>query len=78
MEAGVPAPYDPLAWVVIEPTVTLGGVRLVVEYAGLAPGQIGVYQINAMVPGNVPLGMDIPLSIVQGGGSTTLDVRVVD
>lgn len=78
VEAGVPAPCDPLARVVIEPTVTLGGVQLVLEYAGLAPGQIGVYQINALVPGHVPLGMEIPLSMVQGGGSTTLNVRVVD
>jgi uncharacterized protein (TIGR03437 family) len=75
--AGVPAPSNPLPWVVIQPVVTLGGVPLGIAYAGLAPGQIGVYQINAVVPGHVPQGLDIPLTIAQAGSSTTLDVRVV-
>jgi uncharacterized protein (TIGR03437 family) len=77
LEAGMPAPSDPLPRAVIEPAVSLGGVPLIVGYAGMAPGQVGVYQINAYVPANVPLGMDIPLVISQGGGSTTLTVRVV-
>ena len=77
VEPGMPAPSDPLPRAVIEPTVTLGGVPLIVGYAGLAPGQVGVYQINAYVPANVPLGMDMPLVISQGGSATTLPVRVV-
>lgn len=77
LEAGLPAPSEPLARVVIEPQVTLGGVPLMVGYAGLAPGQVGVYQINCWVPGNVPEGMDIPLEIAQGGSTTSLLVRVV-
>jgi uncharacterized protein (TIGR03437 family) len=52
-------------------------VPLAVAYAGLAPGQIGVYQINAVVPARVPEGMEIPLTITQGSYSTTLPVRVV-
>ena len=47
------------------------------QYAGLAPGYVGVYQINASVPGNVPLGLDIPLVINQGSSATSLSVRVV-
>jgi uncharacterized protein (TIGR03437 family) len=51
---------------------------LSVTFAGLAPGQIGVYQINAVVPrGGVPEGMLIPLVIKQGGSETAIDVRVV-
>ena len=76
-QAGMPAPSDPLPRVLIEPQVTLGGVPLAIAYAGLAPGQVGIYQINAQVPGGVPEGLDIPLVITQGGGSTTLEVRVV-
>ena len=38
----------------------------------------GVYQINAHVPWWLPAGMQQPLTIVQGGGATTLSVRVVD
>jgi uncharacterized protein (TIGR03437 family) len=59
--------------------VTLGGVSLPVAFAGLAPGQVGVYQINAQVPfKEVPTGMEIPLTISQGTYTTTLNVRVVN
>jgi len=78
IDSGLPSPSDPLAGAVITPSVALGGVALDVQYAGLAPGSVGLYQINATVPkGNVPLGLEIPLVINQGGNSTTLSVRVV-
>jgi uncharacterized protein (TIGR03437 family) len=78
VDPGVPAPFDPLAVAIIAPTVTLGGVPAEVMYAGLAPGAIGVYQINVRVYGGVPTGMSIPLEIRQGTASTSLSVRVVD
>ena len=62
---------------VIAPTVTLGGAQMSVEYAGLVPGSIGLYQINAVVPRTAPAGLEIPLVVNQGGSSTTLSVRVV-
>jgi uncharacterized protein (TIGR03437 family) len=74
---GQPAPSDPLPYAIISPAVTLGGMNLNVFYAGLVPGEVGVYQINAIIPGGVPQGMDIPLVISQGGSSTSLNVRVV-
>ncbi|MCC6861868.1 MAG: hypothetical protein IT158_25070 [Bryobacterales bacterium] len=77
VEAGTAGPSDPLSLALIEPAVTLGGVRLPVVYAGLAPGQVGVYQINALVPEWVPTGMEVPLVIRQGGGATSLAMRVV-
>jgi uncharacterized protein (TIGR03437 family) len=77
IDSGQPAPSDPLPYAIISPTVTLGGVSLAVLYAGLVPGEVGVYQINAAIPGGVPQGMDIPLVINQGGSSTSLSVRVV-
>ena len=77
VDSGMPAPADPLPNTVIAPSVTLGGVPLNVLYAGLAPGEVGVYQINASVPSGVPQGMDIPLVVAQAGSSTTLSVRVV-
>jgi uncharacterized protein (TIGR03437 family) len=74
----MPAPSDPLTEAVITPTVTLGGTALNVSYAGLVPGSVGLYQINATVPLKVPNGLDIPLAVNQGGSSTTLSVRVVN
>ncbi len=78
IDAGVPAPSDPLAIALVEPTVSIGGVELPLTFAGLAPGQVGVYQINALVPGWVPTGMQQILRITQGGSSTVLSVRVVE
>ncbi|HEY6344198.1 MAG TPA: hypothetical protein VIY49_22120 [Bryobacteraceae bacterium] len=74
---GAAAPLDPLALVDAPPTVTLGGVGLAVNFAGLTPGEVGVYQINAQVPANVQGGTSVPLAITQGGSSTSLSVRVV-
>ena len=79
VEAGAPAPFETLAAVTVMPTVTLGGVQLPVEFAGLTPGMAGVYQINLLVPfKGVPTGFDIPLVITQGGTSTSIPVRVVN
>lgn len=78
LDAGLPAPADPLAYALTEPTVSLGAVSLPVSYAGLTPGQVGLYQINVSVPHNVPTGLTIPLKITQGAASTSVSVRVVD
>jgi uncharacterized protein (TIGR03437 family) len=77
VDAGQPAPTDPLAQASSQPTVTLGGYKLMIDYAGMAPGEAGVYQINVEVPFGVPLGDDQPLVITQGTGKTTLNFRVV-
>jgi uncharacterized protein (TIGR03437 family) len=78
VDAGLPAPVSPLAWTTVQPTLTLGGHQRNVSYAGLAPGNVGVYQINATVPYGVPEGLSIPLVIDQGSGATQLNVRVVN
>ncbi len=77
VDAGVPAP-DPPASVVIAPAVSLAGVDLPIDFAGLMPGSIGVYQINARVPHHVRPGLEQALIISQGSSATTLSVRVID
>ena len=76
--AGTVSPSNPLALAVAQPTVTLSGVGLPLVFAGLAPGQIGVYQISVTVPSSVPLGLSLPLTITQSGQSQTVNVRVVN
>jgi uncharacterized protein (TIGR03437 family) len=78
VETGMPAPSEPLSTAIIAPEVTLGGQPLQVDYAGLAPGLVGVYQINARLPLKPPTGLSVPLTINQGYSSTTLNVRVVN
>jgi uncharacterized protein (TIGR03437 family) len=75
---GNPGPQSPPANAINAPQVTLGGVALNIEYAGLAPGEVGVYQINATVPTSVPQGLSVPLVVSQGGISQTVNnLRVV-
>jgi uncharacterized protein (TIGR03437 family) len=75
---GLPAPSDPLAVSLLQPIVTLGGEQLPLIFSGLAPGLVGVDQINVSVPFNVPTGMSVPLLIKQGTTSTSVPLRVVD
>jgi uncharacterized protein (TIGR03437 family) len=77
--AGSAAPSNQLARTVIPATVKLGGMPLWVEFAGMAPGLAGVYQVNVLVPfKGIPTGFNVPLEIVQGGAVTNVPVRVVD
>ena len=74
---GEEASSDPLPFANVVPTVTLGGVPLGVEYAGLTPGAIGVGQLNVRVPSAIPQGVQVPLTIKVGSYETTVNVRVV-
>jgi len=79
VDSGQAASADPLSSVLLQPQVTLGGAPLEIGFAGLAPGQVGVYQINAKVPfQGVPTGLQVPLTIKQADISTTVYVRVVN
>lgn len=77
VDAGLPAPAKPLAEAILPPRVAIGGVELPVDFAGLTPGSAGVYQINARIPKNVPIGVEIPLEIAQGGSASVISVRVI-
>ena len=61
--AGSPAFSD----VEIPVTVTIGGVDAPVQYQGLAPGYVGLYQVNAIVPQGVTPGDAVSLVITQDG-----------
>jgi uncharacterized protein (TIGR03437 family) len=74
---GDAAPSDPLAIASQQPQVSIGNVPLQVTFAGLVPGQVGIYQINAVVPGNITDAAQAPLTIKQGTNSTSVPVRVV-
>ena len=47
---GSGGPITPLARAVADVRVTLAGLPCEVQYAGLAPGFVGVYQVNLRVP----------------------------
>jgi uncharacterized protein (TIGR03437 family) len=74
--AGQPAPSSPLA--VTAPINLYFGdptwkqAAIIVDWSGLLPGSIGVYQINARIPGFHISGDDLPVTLRIGGvGSAT-------
>jgi uncharacterized protein (TIGR03437 family) len=50
----------------VPPTVNIGGIPARVEFAGLAPGFVGAYQVNITVPAGLASG-SAPLVITAGG-----------
>jgi uncharacterized protein (TIGR03437 family) len=48
------------------PTVTIGGANAPVSFSGLAPGYVGLYQVNAQVPTGLTAGNQ-PVVITIGG-----------
>ena len=67
--SGAPAPANPnpLAQTMSTATVTIGGVPATPTFAGLAPGWVGLYQVNVLVPANAPAGDAVPVVISVGG-----------
>lgn len=64
---GAPALADPLSWTGATPIVTIGGLTASVEFSGLVPGDVGLYQVNAQVPAGVAKGATVPVAISIGG-----------
>jgi uncharacterized protein (TIGR03437 family) len=64
---GAPAPSSPLAYTTNTVTVSIGGVPATPTFAGLAPGWVGLCQVNVQVPANAPAGDAVPVSLSVGG-----------
>ncbi len=70
---GVPASSTVLASVYSPVTVSMAGIGAKVLFAGLAPGFVGLYQVNAQVPAAVGSSSAVPLSLtVNGTASNTV------
>ncbi len=77
--AGEPAPASgsPLVFTQVQPTVTIGGRPARVLFSGLAPGLVGVWQINAEIPAEVVPGPAVLLTVTAGGvASNTVTIAV--
>ena len=74
---GYPALADPLSATPTTPIVTVGGASAPVTFSGLAPGYVGLYQVNAQVPAGVPGGAAVPVTIsMEGATSNTVTIAV--
>ena len=64
LPTGVPATSN---MTVAAPTVTIDGVSGVVEFSGMAPGFVGLNQVNVQVPFGTRSADDIPVVLTIGG-----------
>src|SRR5439155_3401585 len=59
-------------------TATVGGVAVQVDYAGLTPGLVGLYQVNVHLGSGVPTGDNIDVILTQNGiaSNPNLPIRI--
>lgn len=76
--AGAPAPFDRVSPTDNPVTVTIGGIDSKVEFAGLAPGFPGVYQLNVRIPPGLTPSPDTPIIINVAGQSSPVTTIAVE
>ena len=55
----------------------IGGAPASVQFSGLAPGMVGTYQVNAVVPSGSATGDTVPVAISIGGiTSNTVTIAI--
>jgi len=76
---GEPPPPDPPIRTVDTPEVSIGGAPAEVSFSGLAPGSVGLYQINAKIAAAAQTGNAVPLTVSIGGRtSNTVTIAVAE
>ncbi len=63
---GETATSNPLMATSTSPTVTIGGKAAAVYFSGLAPGFVGLWQLNIQVPNDAPSGASVELTVSLG------------
>jgi uncharacterized protein (TIGR03437 family) len=64
---GEPAPLTPLIRTVSEPTVYINGVLAQVDFSGLTPTTVGLWQINARIPDLPFIRGRVPVRVFMDG-----------
>ena len=58
-------------------SVVLNGASIPSAFAGLSPGSIGLFQVNAQIPENAPAGNAVTLAVTAGGvTSNTVTIAI--
>lgn len=74
---GAASPGNPLADTSNEAQVTIGGVEATAIFTGLAPGYVGLYQVDVLVPASVAAGSTVPVFLTIGGVTSNTATIVV-
>jgi uncharacterized protein (TIGR03437 family) len=81
VQSGHAAPgQEPLARAAVLPSVNFGRpfpLRQVPSFVGLAPGFVGLFQVNVTVPEDLPTNPRTPIYLeYPGGNSNTIEIAV--
>lgn len=74
---GTPAPVTPATPTAVQPSLTVGGVSASVQFAGAAPAQTGIYQVQFTLPLSMPGGNQPIVLRIGGMDSQMLTLPVV-
>lgn len=74
LQDGYGAPDSPLAYTQVPPDVQIAGESALIEFSGLAPGFVGLNQVNIRLPRDLPPGL-LDMRIVTPA-STSLTVTL--
>jgi uncharacterized protein (TIGR03437 family) len=74
--SGAPTPLPPPLANTNQATVTIGNIAAHVDFSGLSPGWVGLYQVNVDVPLNAPTGSP-PIVVSIGGVSSKASILPV-
>ncbi|MCX6633546.1 MAG: CotH kinase family protein [Acidobacteria bacterium] len=58
------------------PTVRVGDVPAIVEFAELTPSFVGLHQVKIQLPDGVPAGTAVPLTLTVGGQTATIPLAI--
>ena len=74
--AGTPAPASPLLLTLARIEVEIGGQRTNPSFAGLTPGQAGLYQVNVQIPDGVAPGRRTLAVLANGVRSNDVVIEI--
>ncbi len=64
---GAAAPASPLVTTTSTPQVFIGGMEATVQFSGLTPGAVGLWQVNAVVPERLAVSGRVPVIVFLDG-----------
>jgi uncharacterized protein (TIGR03437 family) len=79
LASGDAAPIDRLIRTTSQPTVSIGGTAVPaanIQFSGLTPSVVSLYQINVLVPDNAPTGPQ-SLTVSIGGATSKQSILVI-
>ncbi len=73
---GQAAPSSPLSLTTVRPVVTIGNAVAEVQFSGLAPGFVGLYQLNITIPGSAKSGVQSLIISMEGVKSRPVTIAI--